>query len=558
MLKRLVLAGLLAACGLVHAELPEPVAKAAAAHGIPEDAIGLMVVRGDAALLQHHAERAMMPASVMKIATTVVALEQLGPVFRGRTELLGSGEVVDGVLQGDLLLRGGADMDFNEDALVHMLEKLRLKGVRRIRGDLLLDRQLFQPSRMDVGVPPFDESPEAYYNVIPDALLLNNNMLQVEMVSDAKSVRAQALPMLHKVAVRADMKLVDAPCARWEDGWRLPGYERNGEQLTVVLRGTFPRNCSKTYGINVLERQDYLERLFRAAWSRLGGEFSGEVREAPVSVPPPASAASGSAPAGAASASQAASAPAGQASASASAPMGAGAAACCAMTASRRAGAPEAAPGMHLLAEHLSRPLPELLRDINKWSDNALARTLYLSLGSLQADPVLGSRPLDPLPVLGPDGSVVAPMPSAARAEQIVREWMRGHRINDSGMVIDNGSGLSRTERLSPKQLAGFLWAAQKSPWAPEFQASLPIAATDGTMRRRLRDSPAAAHARIKTGTLNGVVAIAGYVTDTKGEQCIVVAIVNHEKAGNGAGRQITDALIDWTARNSPLLPTLP
>ncbi|NVD96600.1 D-alanyl-D-alanine carboxypeptidase/D-alanyl-D-alanine-endopeptidase [Massilia sp. BJB1822] len=505
MFKRLVLTALLAACGLVRAELPEPVAKAAAAHGIPEDAIGLTVMRGNSVLLSHHPERAMAPASVMKIATTVVALEQLGPVFRGRTELLGSGEVVDGVLQGDLLLRGGADMDFNEDALVHMLEKLRLKGVRRIRGDLLLDRQLFQPARMDVGVPPFDESPEAYYNVIPDALLLNNNMLQVEMVSDARSVRAQALPMLHKVAVRADMKLVDAPCARWEDGWRLPGYERNGEQLTVVLRGTFPRNCSKTYAINVLERQDYLERLFRAAWSRLGGEFSGEVREAPASAPAPAT-----------------------------------------------------TPAMRLLAEHVSRPLPELLRDINKWSDNGLARTLYLSLGSLQSDAALGSRPLEPLPVLAPDGSVAAPLPSAARAEQAIREWMRQHRINDSGMVIDNGSGLSRTERLSPEQLAGFLSAAQKSPWAPEFQASLPIAATDGTMRRRLRDSPAAAHARIKTGTLNGVVAIAGYVTDANGEQCIVVGMVNHERTGNGAGRSITDALIDWVARNAAALKVLP
>ncbi|AKU23341.1 D-alanyl-D-alanine carboxypeptidase/D-alanyl-D-alanine-endopeptidase [Massilia sp. NR 4-1] len=528
MLKRLVLTALLAACGLARAELPEPVAKAAAAHGIPEDAIGLMLMRGNSVLLSHHPERAMAPASVMKIATTVVALEQLGPVFRGRTELLGGGEVVEGVLQGDLLLRGGADMDFNEDALVHMLEKLRLKGVRRIRGDLLLDRQLFQPARMDVGVPPFDESPEAYYNVIPDALLLNNNMLQVEMVSDARSVRAQALPMLHKVAVRADMKLVDAPCARWEDGWRLPGYERNGEQLTVVLRGTFPRNCSKTYAINVLERQDYLERLFRAAWSRLGGEFSGEVREAPAS----ALASAGSAPVNAAAAA--------------------------ATAASGRVGGPAPAPAMRLLAEHVSRPLPELLRDINKWSDNALARTLYLSLGSLQADAALGSRPLEPLPVLGPDGSVAAPLPSAARAEQTVREWMRQHRIDDSSMVIDNGSGLSRTERLSPAQLAGFLSAAQKSPWAPEFQASLPIAATDGTMRRRLRDSPAAAHARIKTGTLNGVVAIAGYVTDANGEQCIVVGMVNHERTGNGAGRGITDALIDWAARNAAALKVLP
>ncbi|WP_371876368.1 D-alanyl-D-alanine carboxypeptidase/D-alanyl-D-alanine-endopeptidase [Pseudoduganella chitinolytica] len=210
----------------------------------------------------------------------------------------------------------------------------------------------------------------------------------------------------------------------------------------------------------------------------------------------------------------------------------------------------------HLLAEHVSRALPELVRDTMKTSDNAMARMLFLSLGSLQPDPVLGSRPLpagERLAMLmaahGDAKSV--PATTAARAEQVIRQWLKEQHIDGDGIVFENGSGLSRTERIRPVQLAAVLRAGQSSPWLPEFQASLPIAAIDGTMRKRLKDSPAAARARIKTGTLKGVVAVAGYVPDANGEECIVVAIVNHERAGNGVGRGIVDALIDWTANSS-------
>jgi D-alanyl-D-alanine carboxypeptidase/D-alanyl-D-alanine-endopeptidase (penicillin-binding protein 4) len=98
--------------------------------------------------------------------------------------------------------------------------------------------------------------------------------------------------------------------------------------------------------------------------------------------------------------------------------------------------------------------------------------------------------------------------------------------------------------------MAGVLQAGLRSNWAPEFQASIPIAAVDGTMRRRLQDSPAARRARVKTGTLKNVVAVAGYVPDATGRQCVVVAMVNSELAGNGRGRVIVDALVDWVARS--------
>lgn len=356
-MRRLLLATLFAAIGATaHAALPEPIARLAAEKGIPENAIGAVVLRGDEVLVSHEATRTFTPASIMKLFTTMVGLDVLGPQFRGRTELRTTGEVAGGALHGDLVLRGGADGDFTADAFTHMLEKLRTKGIRRIEGNLILDRQLWQPARADAGAPPFDESPEAYYNLIPDALLLNMNLQTLDITSDAKTIKASVLPELDNVRVRSALTLVDRDCAKWEDGWKIPEYVRNGPNLTVVLKGTFPRNCSRTNVINVLDRTDYAERLFRATWERLGGQFNGQAVEASE-----------------------------------------------AQSRAFNSGSST------LLAEHVSRSLPEMVRDTNKLSDNGLARTIFLSLGSLQADPLLGSRPLPDLADASPPNPNAAP-----------------------------------------------------------------------------------------------------------------------------------------------------
>jgi D-alanyl-D-alanine carboxypeptidase/D-alanyl-D-alanine-endopeptidase (penicillin-binding protein 4) len=465
-------------CQAAQAQLPDPVARQLAAHKLPQDALSLLVLRGDAVLAAHQAERLVQPASTIKLLTTLVSLEQLGPGFRGRTELRTTGLQEQDVLKGDLFLRGGADVDLDTAALTHMLRALRYQGIRRIEGRLVLDRQLFRPARTDLDVAPFDESPEAYYNVIPDALLVNKNMLQLDLRADARQLRVSALPALDRVSVESDMTLVHADCSRWEDGWKLPSVTRAADgSIRVALRGTFPRNCVRTYSINVLERNDYVDRLVRRIWWELGGELAGDTVEA--------------------------------------------------MT-------PQDA---RLLAEHVSRALPEILRDTNKPSDNALARTLLLSLGSLEADPS-GSRPL----------AVAAEESSLGRAELNVRGWLRRQGIDDTGLVLDNGSGLSRTERITAWQMGRLLQAGLRSQWAPEFVSSLPIAGTDGTLSRRYRDSPAFQRARLKTGALRNVVALAGYVQDAYGQPCVLVAIVNSEQAGQGRGRAVVDAAVEWVA----------
>ncbi len=471
---------LLAWLPAAHAQLPEPVSQAMLANGIGPEGVGAIVLRGKQVLAAHGEQRSMHPGSTMKLITTLAALEKLGPAFRARTELRSSADIVDGVLMGDLIVRGGADGDLSVDVMRDMLQTLRNIGIRKIEGNVILDRDLFKPARSDIGLPPFDEAPEFPYNVIPDALLINTNLVQIELRSTAGRLQTVLLPEMERISLSANMKLIDASCSKWEDGWKIPQVERSASgKIKVTLLGTFPRNCSKVIWLNVLDRHDFAERLVRTTWHKLGGKWQGD-------------AIAGSTP-----------------------------------------------PGTRLLAEHVARALPETLRDINKLSNNVLARSLFLTLGSLETDTELGSRPL---PITGEDTRV--------RADNTIRQWLQSNGISDAGLVLDNGSGLSRVERTTAAQMAAVLQVGLHSLWAPEFMSSMPIAALDGTMRSRLRDGPAATRARLKTGTLSGITAIAGYVPDANNEMCIVVGFVNHPAAGNGHGRAVLDALVNWVARS--------
>ena len=278
-------------------------------------------------------------------------------------------------------------------------------------------------------------------------------------------------PPLDRVVLAPAMTLVEGVCKDWEDTWQTPLVERSADgTLRVVLQGSYPKDCEATTRINVLDRTEFIDRLFRSLWREMGGRFSGMTREA-------------SAPA-----------------------------------------------STRLLAEHRSRALPEIVRDINKPSDNALTRSLLMTLGALAKDG---------------DASAT----STARGEQVVRGWLRERGIADAGLVLENGSGLSRTERLPPRLLADVLRVMNKSEWAPEFMASLPIVGMDGTMKNRLKESTATGRARVKTGTLRDVVAVAGYVRNADGEQCILVGLINHPQANHKIARPVVDALIEWLSQ---------
>jgi D-alanyl-D-alanine carboxypeptidase/D-alanyl-D-alanine-endopeptidase (penicillin-binding protein 4) len=410
----------------------------------------------------------MSPASTMKLVTTLVGLETLGPTYRWKTQLLSTGKPHSDKLKAPLYLLGGGDPHLHWDALRGILRALRTQGVRRLEGDLILDRNFFNPMRPDVGTPQFDEAPQAYYNVVPDALLVNGNMLDFSIDSTGKKPVVRSQPPLHGVQIKTQLTLDDSDCKTWDDDLVTAQAQppRNGK-VQVVLKGIFPKNCVAQSRLNLLDRNDYVERFMRAFWSELGGTWKGHARDGVVD------------------------------------------------------------PQAQILVTRPSESLAEVVRLINKPSDNAMTRTLFLTLGESQLGYGLGT-------------------PSIEKARLAVTAWFSVHNIPTQGLVLDNGSGLSRSERITPRQMASLLQEGAKSNWYPEFANSLPIVGVDGTMRKRNSDNAATGRARIKTGTLRDTAAIAGYVRDRQNRDWIVVGFINDEASKKG--RPALDALIQWVA----------
>lgn len=451
--------------------VPSIVRQELARQGIPLDALSYQVepLDGKAPGYAQGAHRTVNPASAMKLVTTLAALDMLGPAHRWTTSMLSEAAPADGALTGNLYLLGGGEPNLTWERIGAMLRTLRNSGVNAIGGDLVLDRSLFRPARSDLGAPPFDDTPDAAYNVIPDALSVSDYLISYTLSSDASSVAVRTAPPLSGVSVVNGLVLDDRPCSAWQDAWRQPAVQREpgaGGGVRIVLAGAFPRHCKVEVDLSTLERDLYLERLVRALWQELGGRWSGRVRE-------------GRVPAGAVK-----------------------------------------------LVERQFDTLGETVRPVNKSSHAVKARMLYLTLGTTSDSD--------------------AGQPTLERARRRVLDWIAGQGVDAAGIVIDNGAGLSRDERLSAAQLAALLKAAAASRWYPEFAASLPIVALDGTMKSRMKGTVAAGNARLKTGTLRDVAALAGYVRDVRGQDWIVTAFVNDPQAERG--RAVLDQLVTWVA----------
>jgi D-alanyl-D-alanine carboxypeptidase/D-alanyl-D-alanine-endopeptidase (penicillin-binding protein 4) len=444
--------------------LPSPVAAALKAADIPQSAISLVVQEAGSTTprVSVNAAQPMNPASVMKLVTTYAALELLGPAYTWRTEAYGSGALSEGVLAGDLYLKGYGDPKLTFEGFWLLLRRLYARGIREIRGELVLDRSHFEPLVHDSGA--FDGEPLRPYNVGPDAMLINFKSVSFLFLPDSArgKVDVIAQPALAQLDVLNLLKLGGGPCHDLRAMLR-PDITYNGPNARIVFTGTYPESCGeKTWSLGLLDHPQYAHGLFRQLWQELGGTVSGGMREGKVPV--------------------------------------------------------EA----RLLASSESPSLSEVMRDINKFSNNVMARQLLLTLGAESA-----KRPARP-----EDG------------ERAVRQWLTQKGLSMPELVLENGSGLSRRERISGGSLARLLQAAYRSAVMPEFIASMPLVAVDGTMRKRLNDRPVAGNAHIKGGSLEGVSTMAGYVLDVKGKQQVVVFLVNHANAG--AARAAHDALLQW------------
>jgi D-alanyl-D-alanine carboxypeptidase/D-alanyl-D-alanine-endopeptidase (penicillin-binding protein 4) len=429
--------------------------------------VGLWVQRvGDReALASLNADRLFNPASSIKLATTLAALETLGPQHTWQTEILATKPFEGDVLRGHLVLRGSGDPGMVSEEHWRMLGALRRTGLRRIEGDVILDTSLFDLPPEDPGA--FDGQPLRAYNQPPFALHVNANALRFHVIPDAagRSIRIEADPPLPGLDIVNELRVSRGDCGAWQRGIR---FEVDGESSRprAVFSGDYPVNCGPFELLRTaVDPEVYNRELFRLHWRQWGGELTGDVR---VGKPPVAQ--------------------------------------------------------LEPVMVHESRPLGEIVRIANKWSSNVVTRHLALTLGAAR---------------FGAPATI-------EKARQALYDVLALQGVNVGGMVIDNGSGLSRHTRITPAQMAEVLQAGWDSPWRPEFVSSLALAGLDGTLRRRFREAPETGRMHLKTGHLREVSAVAGYVRNRSGDDMMVVLLVNHPTAHQGSGTNLQEAVLRW------------
>ena len=475
----------------IRTTLPQAVTKSLERSQIPKDAVSVSVIEIETTrpgkntsknILDWRATEAMNPASTMKLLTTLAGLDILGPQYRWRTNIYTDGVIRQGVLKGNLYLQGTGDPKLIPEELAKLMKSMQALGIQKIDGNLFFDRSAYAPSVMEHNT--IDGEALRAYNVPPDPLLYAFRTLSFQLGKSrtADFIDISYTPKLSQLKIDNQMQLVDQPCDSWKNNIRFnldaEGISKTNQPLVAQFSGAFPSACNGVnYNVVALDADTFLTQGFTAAWQLSGGAW--------VKVP-----------------------------------IG-------------KSGVTPLAARLLLQFEGIS--LADDVLDINKYSNNVMARQLLLTLA---------------LEKIGKPATT-------ANGEIVIQSWLKQNSLDFPGLVIENGSGLSRNEAISAEQMNQLLFTARNLPVGEIFYNSLPIAGTDGTMKNRLmtqlrkflhlKKKP---EARIKTGSLADVRTISGYVMSKSGKLYAVSSFINHPNAGRGL--EAHDQLLAWLLEDGP------
>lgn len=447
-------------------QLPAPVVAVMQKYKLPDTGLSVFVqsVTNKQALLLFNADIPRNPASAIKLLTTYAGLELLGPAYTWKTEAYLGGALNQGILQGDLILKGHGDPFLTTDKFWKMLSDLRTKGLRHINGNLLIDNSYFAPLNIDPGA--FDKRPDRAYNAVPSALMVNFQVIGLNFFpeSGVGKVRIALDPAADNIIVQNNLKLIRGRCNQRQIKFNTVSNKQN-QGINLTVNGNYPASCGEfTMHRVILPTEQQVFGVFQALWRDLGGSFKGQLRTGKISTK------------------------------------------------------------QKPFYVFRSSPLAELIRGMNKYSNNVMTRQLLLTLAAEK---------------LGAPGSL-------EKGRAVIKQWLQSKGLNFPELLIDNGAGLSRSTRISARSMGNLLLNAHHSLYLPELKSSLPLAALDGTLRRRFRGEALASRVRLKTGTINNVKAIAGYVLAQSGTTYAVVALHNHPGVHQGTGTEVQNALLRW------------
>ncbi len=450
-----------AAAGTGEEVLPLGVRSVLELRQVPAETLSLYVEDVDTGkvILDWQSDRPRNPASTIKLLTTLVALDVLGPTYRWKTDVYAIGDIRNGRLDGHLLLKGYGDPFLVTERVWQMLRRIRGEGIDEITGDLLLDDTWFDVGDYDPAA--FDRRPLRAYNVAPNALLMNFKVVRYWFEPDGESVRVRLDPPLDNLRVNNRLGIREGYCGGYQRGITVT-MNRDDE---VTFSGRFPSGCDRfAMDRAALSHSAFVYGLFRSLWRESGGVFDGGWQRVVTN------------------------------------------------------------DFDEPLLTFESEPLTGMITRINKHSNNVMARQVLYTLSA---------------EVLGPPGTEDG-------GRRVVAGWLDDNGFDAADFALENGAGLSREARVGAADMAALLRFAWRQPYMPEYLASMSLSGLDGTLRRRFGDSDLVGKAHLKTGSLDHVAAIAGYLQARSGRRFIVVALQDHEDIHRGPGDEVQEALLRW------------
>jgi D-alanyl-D-alanine carboxypeptidase/D-alanyl-D-alanine-endopeptidase (penicillin-binding protein 4) len=461
-------------------------------------------------LFAHQAGKLFIPASNTKLYTAALALDRLGPDFRFRTSLYAARHPDrQGVLAGDLIVFGRGDPTLAartpggdlDAALAPLADALQAAGVRRARGDLVADESYFVGDPVGAGWSCDDLL--WYYGAEVSALSINDNALDVIVAPDTVPGR----PAQITLAPTPPGLTVSNLCVTGPPGSpRRVRFERPFASTVLRVLGQIPVGGSNlTESVAVPRPAAWFAAAFRATLARRGIRIDGGIRVV-------------------------------------SDPEG-----------TRRPAVPAR---LVELGGVESPPLRDLLARMLKPSQNQEAQLLLLQVGTLAPPPP------------GTNRTAVPDLEPAENAESAGTRALEAF-LTDAGVpadevLVEEGSGLTRRNLVSPAATVRLLRFMDRHRHAEVFRQALPVAGVDGTLRNRMRETPAAGNARAKTGTLRYVHALSGYVTSAAGERFAFSILLNNYQPATGTRHaraeldELVTTLASLTWRTQPLAPNVP
>ncbi|HEY9128769.1 MAG TPA: D-alanyl-D-alanine carboxypeptidase/D-alanyl-D-alanine-endopeptidase [Sulfurovum sp.] len=441
--------------------------------GIPQKDISIYIKeagKNGRVIASLNPDASRTPASVIKVLSTYASLLKLGFDYRWPTKFYTTGKLKNGILHGDLFVKGFGDPTLNAGHLEEIISEIRAKGIRQIRGDIVIDRTYFQVGDQDNS--GFDQYTYSAYNAMPDAMMFNERVVTVCVMPKENRVVKKHADESYKVVNQ--LERVNAAC-KGPYSWPRVKIDKSNVTPTVFLSGKISKHCGKRNICQVITKpyKSFYYALKDSLIKRgiaVKGGF--KLQKIP-------------------------------------------------------SNAKE-------LFTHYSDTLEEIISETAKESNNLYARHLMLYAGAkLYGGPA-----------------------TMQKGRDAIRYILDSRGALGKGVLkIDNGSGLSRTSKMSAKILAD-VYDHSYDNYGKRWMDTLSIAGVDGTIKRRFRYSAVKKRAWMKTGTLKNVKNIGGYVQNRAGKLYTVVILVEGARARYYASK-LQDDIITWLAKTSAVKSTM-